>query len=321
MLKKCKIIVLLCGLFSLLSSYAFSQTSVFLPRTSYLENSDIKFSVRVKNMKNSFLDLNFNTNCHFRFRVYKNKQLIYPKYWYETCRAFANNRVVLNNNAAIENEFIIPGNTLSTGNYLVVNTVNNVDLRQVISFEIVKKPTLVSGLGEICAGYQNIQCDLGLRCDMDNKDDGKFGICKISEVSINNSLGLSRNSYNESLEENTLKNLNEKNEIKEDSFVSLNDFYDTLYYLNPTKLYRSKSNNFIKRAEALSLFVKIFYGEVNDNRLDGYLFADTIFSKHRKEIDFAYLEFLNRGEQIYFRPNDYLLNSEFYKWINSLNKK
>ncbi|MBI95645.1 hypothetical protein CL656_00630 [bacterium] len=321
MLKKLKILVLICGLFSIYSCYALSQTSVFLPRTSYLENSDIKFSVRVKNLKNSFLALNFNTNCHFRFRVYKNKQLVYPNFWYETCKGFEINRLFLSKNSAIETEFVIPRNTLPTGKYLVVNTVNNFDLRQVISFEVVKTPILISNIGEICGGYQNIQCDLGLRCDLDNKKDDQFGICKISEVYNYDSLDSFRNNHKQSLEENHLESLHTKNEIKEESFVSISDFYDTMYYLNPTKLYRSKSNNSIQRAEALSLFVKILYGEVNDNRLDGFLFADTIFSKHRKEIDFAYMEFLNRGEQIYFRPNDYLLNSELSDWIKSLNKK
>ena len=34
----------------------------------------------------------------------------------------------------------------------------------------------------------------------------------------------------------------------------MSDFFDTMYYLNPSKLYRSKSNRFIQRAEALSLY-------------------------------------------------------------------
>ena len=130
-----------------------------------------------------------------------------------------------------------------------------------------------------------------------------------------------RNKKDNPLENKYLKSLDQDDESKKESFVSFSDFYDTMYYLNPTKLYRSKSDNFIKRSEALSLFVKILYGEVKDNRLDGFLFADTIFSKNRKEIDFAYMEFLNRGDQIYFRPNDYLLNSELSDWIKSLNKK
>ena len=106
---------------------------------------------------------------------------MYPRYWYETCKSFANNRLFLNKNSSIENEFIIPGNSLNPGKYLVVNTVNNVDLRQVISFEVVKNPTLISGIGEICGGYQNIQCDLGLRCNQSNKGDDQFGICEDSK--------------------------------------------------------------------------------------------------------------------------------------------
>ena len=309
------------------SCFALSQTSVFLPQTSYIENSDIKFSVRVKNLKNSFLSLNFNTNCHFRFRVYKNNELIYPKFWYETCKGFESNRLFLSKNSAIETEFVIPRNTLPTGKYLVVNTVNNFDLRQVISFEVVKTPILISNFGEICGGYQNIQCDLGLRCHKGNKKDDQFGICRISEFYNYESLESAerleslRNKKDNPLENKYLKSLDQDDESKKESFVSFSDFYDTMYYLNPTKLYRSKSDNFIKRSEALSLFVKILYGEVKDNRLDGFLFADTIFSKNRKEIDFAYMEFLNRGDQIYFRPNDYLLNSELSDWIKSLNKK
>ena len=123
------------------------------------------------------------------------------------------------------------------------------------------------------------------------------------------------------MDEKYLKSLDQDNVSNEKSFVSYRDFYDTMYYLNPTKLYRSKSENFINRAEALSLFVKILYGEIDDNRLDGFFFTDTIFSKYRKEIDFAYMEFLDINDDIYFRPNDYLLNSELSDWIKSLNKK
>ena len=95
--------------------------------------------------------------------------------------------------------------------------------------------------------------------------------------------------------------------------------YDTMYYLNPSKLYRSKTNRFIKRGEAVSYIVKISYGNFKDSSLDGYRFADTIFSNYRKEIDFAYNEFLDQKNEVYFRPEENLTNAELSDWIKSLN--
>jgi len=321
MINKMKILILLFGLFSFVNCFSWSQTSVFIPKTSYLENSDIKFSVRVKNMHNSFLNLNFNTNCHFRFRIYKNKQLVYPRYWYETCKSFAHNRLFLNKNSSIENEFVIPGKSLNPGTYLVVNTVNNVDLRQVISFEVVKNPTLISGIGEICGGYQNIQCDLGLSCNQSNKGGGQFGICEYSNLRKVDDLDqafISKQSIDKDYK-NYLNSFTKLDNSNRFSFVTMSDFFDTMYYLNPSKLYRSKSNRFIKRGEALSYIVKIFYGNFKDSSLDGYRFADTIFSNYRKEIDFAYNEFLDQKNEVYFRPEENLTNAELADWIKSLN--
>ena len=320
MLKKLKLFIFIIILCAFSNAFALTQTSVFMPRYSFLESSEINFSVRVKNLQNSFLFLNFNNNCHYRYRVYKDNQLVYPKIWYETCKSFNTNSVLLSKNQSVEEIFKIPAGVLNEGKYYIVNTVNNIDLRQVVSFEVLKDPVLISNLGEICGGFQNIQCDVGLTCNKRNKDENQYGMCEISEFSLNSKSNFNLDSNKSYNDINNSKISFVENQLASDSFVTLSDFYATMYYLNPTKLYSSKSKNFISRQEAVKIMVEIFYGEVpNNDSLDGYIFLDTIFSKYRKEIDFAYLEFLEKEDEYFFRPNDFLKTSELYDWIKSLN--
>lgn len=322
MLKKIKLFVFTVSLFSLSNVFALTQTSVFMPRYSFLESSEINFSVRVKNLNNSFLFLNFNNNCHFRFRVYKDNQLVYPQNWYETCKSYNSNSILLSKNQSIEEIFKIPAGILNKGKYYIVNTVNNFDLRQVVSFEVLKDPVLISNLGEICGGFQNIQCDVGLTCNQKDKDENQYGMCEISDLTLNSKSNLNLNLENIKIN-NKMENSRIgvfENQLNNNSYVTLSDFYATMYYLNPTKLYTSKSKSFITRQEALKIMVEIFYGEIpKDDSLDGYIFLDTIFSKYRKEIDFAYFEFLEKEDEYFFRPNDFLKTSELYNWIKSLN--
>lgn len=303
-----------------LEAHALTQVSVFLPNNFKLDSSDINFSVRVKNIQNSFLRLNFNTNCHFRFRVYKDNQLVYPLFWNQTCKSLSSNSIVLNGFADFEIPMQIPKNTLSPGKYLLVNTVNNVDLRQVLDFEVIKQPVLIAGYGQTCGGIQKIECDLGLYCDLKDKDSTQYGLCKVADLDPVG--GLDSQKYSKLLTGKSKSLQSQKNlavfNNLENQYVSYVDFYNTMYYLNPNKLYQSKSQKIITRGEALSNFVKIIFGNVNHNSLDGFIFTDTIFSIYRKEIDYAYANFLQPENSIYFKPNDFLESKDFKNWINSL---
>jgi len=253
-----------------------------------------------------------------------------------------------------EIEFRIPANSLEPANYLIVSTVNEVDLLQVASFEVFAKPKLVAKLGQTCGGYQNISCARGLYCDLDGKEGLQYGICKLSYIDtrfleantirpnleggrtssridrvnneqigvqkvefdiLSNQLSPSRNT-NTNSEAFFVPNL--QNGLDSKYFVSRSEFYSALHFLNPNIVLSSSSNKFISRQEAIYLFIKTQYSHGIPRQLDGFHFVDTIFSPYQKSIDFAYENNLLVKNSRYFRPKDFLSWDEFDFWRASL---
>ena len=306
-------------LFILLVTFAnsafasYTQTSVFLPFSHFYEDQEIKFSIRVKNPTYKVSLLNFNTSCHMRYRIYKDNQLVFPSNLLGTCFGFNSNKIILNPMDAIEHEFRIPEHTFSTGKYLIVSTVNNVDLKQVRAFEVIKRPKLIAKIGETCGGFANIQCASGLTCNQGSKESTSFGYCEISDINIiTNINGTSYGKIN--LDEQIQK----RSETKNDQNVTKSEFLGVLSSMKPNLNSSTKSLEYITKEFAIKTLINSFYKDQLKPSLDGFYFVDTIFSDAQKEIDFAYENKIINTQGLFFYPNSYLKWSELNEWIKNL---
>ena len=303
----------------MIPSYALNtQTSVFLPFNQYFPDQELKFSIRIKNPSYRLNLLEFNTNCHMRFRIYKDQQLVFPSNLAGTCFGFPSNKILLEPMQAVEHEFKVPLKDFSPGKYLIVSTVNNQDLLQVRGFEVSKRPVLESSVKETCGGPALIKCKDGLICNLKGKNENDFGYCEISSVYSFKENGKTFLRSNK-LEEIKPK-INSKNFKKNESvFVKRSEFLNLISYLSPLQKYSTTSKELsITKEEGINILINSLYKDKLKPSLSGFYFVDTIFSDANKEIDLAYELGLIDDQGIYFYPKSLLKWSDLNKWIKNL---